>query len=150
MQEALKDYPVIIDIKVAWGEMDSFQHVNNVVYFRYFESCRIAYMERVKVFEYMEATGIGPILASCRCKFRRPLTYPDSISVGSKVTEIGRDRFLMEHRIFSHGLSAIAAEGDGVVVAYDYRKNHKVAIPSDWKQKILELEQNGLVGFTQR
>ena len=37
----LENYPVVIEIPVAWGDMDAFQHVNNVAYFRYFESARI-------------------------------------------------------------------------------------------------------------
>ncbi len=47
MQEILKHYSVIIETPVAWGEMDAFQHVNNIVYFRYFESVRIAYFEKI-------------------------------------------------------------------------------------------------------
>ena len=40
--DPLAGYPVRIEVPVAWGEMDAFGHVNNVVYFRYFESARIA------------------------------------------------------------------------------------------------------------
>lgn len=41
LPEPLAGFPVRVDIPVAWGEMDAFGHVNNVVYFRYFESARI-------------------------------------------------------------------------------------------------------------
>jgi acyl-CoA thioester hydrolase len=46
MQDLLAEYPLVIEIPVAWGEMDAFQHVNNIVYLRYAESARIAYLER--------------------------------------------------------------------------------------------------------
>ena len=46
MEKLTERYPVVIEIPVAWGEMDAFQHLNNIVYFRYFESARIAYFER--------------------------------------------------------------------------------------------------------
>ena len=42
MNSPVADYPVVIEIPVAWGEMDAYGHVNNIVYFRYFESARIA------------------------------------------------------------------------------------------------------------
>ena len=45
MSPVLEGYQVTIDVNVAWGEMDAFEHVNNVVYFRYFESVRMAYFE---------------------------------------------------------------------------------------------------------
>ena len=49
MDELLAHCPVVIEVPVAWGEMDSFQHVNNIVYLRYFESARIAYFERLSL-----------------------------------------------------------------------------------------------------
>lgn len=47
MDTLLKDFPVITEIKVAWGEMDALQHVNNVVYFRYFETARLDYFNKL-------------------------------------------------------------------------------------------------------
>jgi len=85
MEALLTSYPVVIEFSVAWGDMDAFQHVNNVMYFKYFESARIAYFEKIKFQDYMEKTAIGPILANTQCTFKIPLTYPDQVSVGAKV-----------------------------------------------------------------
>ena len=98
MSELLAEFPVIIEIPVAWGEMDAFQHVNNIVYFRYFESGRIAYLERTGLMAAMTEHGVGPILASASCKFKFPLTYPDRVLVGVRVGDIGADRFAMLER----------------------------------------------------
>ena len=133
-------FPVVIEIPVAWGEMDAFQHVNNIVYFRYVESARIVYFERLGFIEIMEQTGIGPILAETRCRYRRPLTYPDTVSVGARVSEIGEDRFMMEYRIVSHKLEAIAAEGEGTLVSYNYREKRKAPIPDRVRRRIEEME----------
>ena len=62
MQELLKSFPVVAKVPVRWGDMDSFQHVNNVSYFRYFESARIQYFEAIGVIDIVEQMGIGPIL----------------------------------------------------------------------------------------
>ena len=51
---------MVIEIPVAWGEMDSMGHVNNIVYFRYFETARMNYLERIGFIEEMNRTGIGP------------------------------------------------------------------------------------------
>jgi len=67
-----------IQITVAWGEMDAFQHVNNVVYFKYFESARINYFEETGINAHMQTTGVGPILGNTQCRFKAPLTYPDT------------------------------------------------------------------------
>lgn len=60
MKELLDDYPVIVDFPIAWGDMDAFQHVNNIMYFKYFESARISYFERIDLIKVMNETGIGP------------------------------------------------------------------------------------------
>lgn len=143
MENILGDFPVIIEIPIAWGEMDAFRHVNNVAYFRYLESSRIAYFEKMNGWAYLEQTGVGPILATTHCRYRIPLTYPDVVSVGARVSNIGDDRFTMKHIIVSHRLSKIAAEGDGVLVTYDYRKKRKVPLPADLRQSILDIERSG-------
>jgi acyl-CoA thioester hydrolase len=141
MKELLKDCPVVIEIPVAWGEMDSMQHVNNAVYFRYFESARIAYFDRVNFRELMDK-GIGAILASIQCKFKIPLTYPDTVSVGVRVSNMEEDRFIIQHYVVSHRLQKIAAEGEGIVVSYNYKENRKTAIPQELKERIIALEKS--------
>ena len=142
MKEPLASCPVVIEIPVAWGEMDSLRHINNVMYFRYFESARIAYFEKLGVWEYMNQTGIGPILASIQCKFKIPLTYPDTLSVGTRISRIEEDRFVMEYYAMSHKSQTTAAEGEGVIVSYNYHENKKTPLPKEMKQRILALEQS--------
>jgi acyl-CoA thioester hydrolase len=142
VNELLTGFPVVIDIPVAWGEMDSLRHVNNIVYFRYFESARIAYFEKLRFWEFMNQTGVGPILASIQCKFKIPLTYPDTVSVGTRIPSMEQDRFVMEYRAVSHKSQAIAAEGEGVVVSYNYRESKKTPLPEEMKQRILALEES--------
>jgi acyl-CoA thioester hydrolase len=142
MKSLLEHCPVDIEIPVAWGEMDAFRHLNNIVYLRYFESARAAYFERINFFEYTEQTGVGPILASISCKFRVPLTYPDTVSVGVRVSRIEDDRFAMEYHIVSHKHRKVAAEGDGLIVCFNYTENKKAAIPGELRQRIEKLERD--------
>jgi acyl-CoA thioester hydrolase len=141
INDFLKGFPVVVEIPVAWGEMDSFQHVNNVVYFRYFESARIAYSEKIGLQEYKEKTGIGPILGSTACKYKLPLTYPDTVSVGAKIVSVEEDRFTMNYVVVSHRHQKIAAEGEGVIVMYDYREGKKTALPDAIRSRILALDR---------
>lgn len=144
MEKLLEGYPVVIEIPIAWGEMDSLQHVNNIVYFRYFESARMAYFHEIDIWSYMDETGIGPILASTACKFRIPLSYPDTVSVGTRIINVDEDRFVMKYVAVSHQHQRIAAEGEGVIVSYDYRGKKKAPLPEEIKARIEMLERNGL------
>jgi acyl-CoA thioester hydrolase len=136
----LADFPVVIETPVAWGEMDAFGHVNNVVYFRYFESGRIAYFRRLGMTDFLDQSGVGPILASVNCRFKFPLTFPDTIWVGAAVSEIGDDRFTMRHRIVSQRHDRIAAEGEGVIVTYHYGDGRKAPLPDPVRNAILQIE----------
>jgi acyl-CoA thioester hydrolase len=139
MADHLEGFPVTMDVTVAWGEMDAFGHVNNIIYFRYFESARIEFLLAIGLADPDTNDGVGPILASTHCRFRLPLTFPDTVRVGARCSEIARDRFTMEYRIVSTAQDAVAAEGGGVVVAYDYRRKQKAALPDAVVRRIHEL-----------
>jgi acyl-CoA thioester hydrolase len=141
--ELLKRFPVAVEIPVAWGEMDAFRHVNNIVYFRYFETARIEYLRRVGFGGEREEDGIGPIMANVQCRFRRPVTFPDTVTVGARVPEVGEDRFTMDYRLVSRALGDVAADGSGVVVAYDYRALRKATLPAAVRAEIERLEGRG-------
>src|SRR5438132_11153085 len=106
IQKLLAGFPVIVELPVVWGEMDSYRHVNNVVYFRYFESARLEYFRRLDWFAFEKETGVSPILAATQARFRKPLTYPDTIHVGARVVAVAEDRFTLDHLIVSlqHGV----------------------------------------------
>jgi len=141
--DVLSACTVTMNVPVAWGEMDAMGHVNNIIYFRYFETIRIEYFNRLKLMEYSQETGIGPILASTECRFKMPLQFPDTIIVGAKILSMEEDRVVMGYEVFSTRHQRIAAEGEGVVVTYDYRNNKKVPIPDVLRKRIMELEKIG-------
>lgn len=138
----LSGFPVVIELPVLWGEMDSYRHVNNAVYFRYFESARLEYFKRLGWFDYEQQTGIGPILAATQARFRKPLTYPDTIRVGAHVSALAEDRFTMDHVIVSQRLGTVAAEGQGTIVTFHYGQGTKVPIPDELRRRIAELEMS--------
>jgi acyl-CoA thioester hydrolase len=134
-----RGHPVTRDIPVAWGEMDAFGHVNNIIYFRYFEIARIALFERVGLLEPSGTGGIGPILAATECRFRIPLSYPDTVTAAAWIADLADDRFQMGFAIFSHAHDRIAAEGTGRIVAYDYVNGRKSVLGDEIREKLATL-----------
>jgi len=136
--ESLGRWPVTIEVPVAWGDVDAIGHVNNVVYLRWFESARIAYWERVA--ETHRIHELGPILARQEIDYKLPLRYPDRVRASVTVTKLGRTSFTMGYRIHSVTLGAVAAEGQGVCVMFDYQRGEKIPIPDDLRSAVLALE----------
>jgi acyl-CoA thioester hydrolase len=136
-------YPVVVQIPVAWGDMDAMQHVNNTAYFRYFESARVAYFGKLGLLGFKDESGIGVILASTNCRFRRALFYPDTVSAGARVSSIEDDSLVIEQALYSERLQSIAATSESLIVPFDYRQNKRVATPEFFRRKIEELERRG-------
>lgn len=127
----LQDYPIRISQDVLWGDMDAFEHVNNTVYFRYFEDARIATFNEINVIKYKQERQIGPILANTQCHFKLPLKFPDRIHIGSRIVGLGTKKFTMQYAVYSENFDAIVAEGDGLIVYYDYANNKSCEIPTE-------------------
>jgi acyl-CoA thioester hydrolase len=136
----LTGFPIVVEHTVAWGDMDAYQHVNNVVYFRYFENARIPWLDRIGWIRLREEQGLGPIIASTSARYRRPVTYPDRLLIGVRAIDVQFDRVTIEYRILSTKLNALAADGQAVVVSYDYRAAAKCAIPASVEAAIRALQ----------
>jgi acyl-CoA thioester hydrolase len=139
-KDLLAEYPVVVTLPVPWGDQDAFGHVNNTVYFRWMESARIAHGRRIGLFDVLKNDGIGPILASASCDYRRPVNFPDTVHVGIRVTRIGRTSISHEQRIVSHQQAAIVAEGTSTTVVLDYNTNRPYPVPESIRQAITALE----------
>jgi len=137
----LSSHPVSISLPVQWGDQDAFNHVNNVVYYRWMESARIEYFRVAGLGVGISPQGTGPILASLKCDFRRQLAYPETVVVSASIASIGRTSLKMAHLIYSTAQQAVAAEGDSVIVMFDYRAQKPVAISDEIRAAIGSLEK---------
>lgn len=126
----LAGFPIVERVPVAWGDMDAFVHVNNIVYLKWFETARIACFEAIGWLEWMRAHGVGPILARTSCVYRAPVRFPDTVWVGARIDDLGADRFTMIYRVVSEKLGRVAAEGDGRIVSFNYATQSKAPIPA--------------------
>lgn len=124
-----KEYHVVLTQDVIWNDMDAYGHVNNTVYLRYFESARIAWFDAIGISEHKARTGIGPILANVMCNFRLPLDYPDRIQIACRGRILSPKKIRTEYAVLSERHGAAAADGEGLVVYYDYNTGRSCEIP---------------------
>lgn len=142
-------YPVTIAFPIHWGDMDTLGHVNNVRYFRWFESARIACFERIGV--STTGRGVGPILASTSCDFLRPLVYPADVVVGARIVRVGETSMTLEYGLWRAGAEEeLHARGASVVVLVNYDTGVKVRVPDDVRQAIALLGRHAAEQASQR
>jgi|TARA_B110000914_G_scaffold136881_1_gene119735 acyl-CoA thioester hydrolase len=135
-----QQYIVSTEIKVKWGEMDAFQHLNNTVYIRYIEDGRIDLLEKLGMSSDMKTFNIGPILASIQCDYLAPVTYPDTVIVFSTATQTGAKKIELEHKLWSTQQNRLVAKGIGIGVYYDYKALKSCVIPDFIAAKLAALK----------
>ena len=111
-------YPLSVPIEVRFRDMDSMGHVNNAVFFTYFENARIAYWRAVPAIRSRQA--LDYILARAECDFRSPTTVEDALTCHIRVSSFGRSSFTFEYLLRDERSGRVVAEGRTVQALYDY------------------------------
>lgn len=133
----LSQYPIILEQNVAWGDMDAFGHVNNVMYYRYIESSRILYFQHLKTYQQ----GVLTVIASNQCKYLKPVFYPDVLKVAARVDELRNSAVRMHYVLYSEAQKEIVATAEAVVVFVDPVEMKKTFIPKQIRESIIQFEQ---------
>ncbi len=116
-------------IDVQWGDVDRMQHVNNVVYFRWLETARTNYFERLSFAKHVPH-NVYPILVSIRCDYRTQMRHPDTVDVGYATLRLGSSSVTHAYRVFSREQQKIVAEGEGTWICFDYGAQKPLPLPS--------------------
>ena len=123
-------------IPIRWGDMDAMGHVNNTIYFRYFEIARLDWI--FKVTGQTVLAGEGPVIVNAFCSFLRQLEFPGDLLARQYVAHPGRssfDTYLTLERTDLPGV--IWAEGGAKTVWTDYKAKKSVPMP-DWFRALIE------------
>ena len=137
--EPLRIFPVVVEIPVQWGDQDAYQHVNNVISLRWFETARIAYFQH-SLIQGLEADGMAPILAQACCNFRQQVKYPDTVLSACRISRVGGKSLTMDHAIYSLEQQLIVSDGTCITVMFDYNKNESMMVIDQVQQMIETME----------
>ncbi|WP_343598393.1 thioesterase family protein [Acinetobacter sp.] len=136
--QSLQQYPIIYQQSVAWGDMDAFGHVNNVIYYRYIESARIQYLNTLNIFN----EALYSVVATNQCQYLKPVFFPDQLKIGVRVVEMRNSAIRMEYLLWSQQQQTVVALAEAVIVFVDQKELKKTKIPEQIRQKIIQLEEN--------
>ncbi|TDL23718.1 Thioesterase/thiol ester dehydrase-isomerase [Rickenella mellea] len=114
--------------RMAWGDQDSFRHLNNVHYLKYIESARIHWMTSLalelggeqRVREMLTGKGVSLILKDISIKFKRPVNFPDTLLIAHRPHDLHPTHFSNGAALWSFAQRTIVATSDSTLVWYDY------------------------------
>jgi acyl-CoA thioester hydrolase len=107
---------------------DVYGHVNNVVYYSYFDTVVNEYLIRTGVLDYERGAIIG-LVAETHCNYFAPLAFPDRVEAGLRVTRLGASSVRYEVGLFREGEEQAAAQGHFVHVYVDRVTRRPVSLP---------------------
>jgi len=133
------DYPYIQRITTRWMDNDVYGHVNNVVYYSYFDTVINTWLIECAGLDIHTGARIG-LCAESHCVFKAPIAFPQVVEAGLRVEKLGRSSVRYGIGLFIEGHDAPAAEGWFVHVFVDRVTRQAAAIDDGMRaalQKIL-------------
>lgn len=132
-----------VPVTPRFRDLDSLGHINNAVYFTYFEIGRNAYWHHL--FGIRRLAQANFILAKAEINYRRQAREDQRLIVGVRTSRIGRTSFDFDYRIVTEDSDDVIAEGRTVQVVFDYAANRKLDMSPEVRDAILSFEGPGNV-----
>jgi acyl-CoA thioester hydrolase len=122
--------------RVRFGDLDAMRHLNNVVFLRYFESARIAYVQQLlEGRDPVHPEGsFALIFAQCHIDYRSPGQYDEEVAIRVRPADVGTKSFRLEFDMRVG--DRLLAEGHGVLVGYDYETGATAELPRPFKTRL--------------
>ncbi|MSP49401.1 MAG: acyl-CoA thioesterase [Alphaproteobacteria bacterium] len=136
--ETRGDYGHWLEIPTRWMDNDVYGHVNNVVYYSYFDTVINAYLIEAGKLDIETGPAIGLCVES-QCRYFKSLAFPDRIDAGLRVGKLGRSSVRYEIGLFRSGDGAPAAVGHFVHVFVDRDGRRPTPIPEPMRAALARL-----------
>ena len=135
-----KDYVHFSRITTRWNDNDVYGHVNNVIYYSYFDTVVNKYLIDAKCLDPQQSSIVG-LVVETQCQYFRPITFPDTVDAGIRVAKLGTSSVRYEVGLFRNDDETAAAQGYFVHVYVDRAANKSVPIPEDTRRQLLPLNR---------
>jgi acyl-CoA thioester hydrolase len=123
-------YSVFRQITTRWMDNDAYGHVNNVVYYSWFDTAVNAHLIEQGVLDITQGDTIG-LVVETQCNYFAPLAFPQSVEAGLRVAQLGHSSVRYEVGLFAQGAPLTAAKGHFVHVYVQRVSRKPVALPFD-------------------
>ena len=132
------DYRVHRLIPTRWMDNDAYGHVNNVVYYSWFDTVVNAWLIEQSLLDIHHGNPIG-LVVETGCRYNRSVAFPETVEAGLRIAKLGNSSVRWEVGLFTAGHEAPAAEGHFVHVYVDRETRRPAPLPDAWRQVLLPL-----------
>jgi acyl-CoA thioester hydrolase len=136
--ETRGEYRHFLEIPTRWMDNDVYGHVNNVVYYSYFDTVVNGYLISSGALDIEESSVIG-LVVETQCRYFKPITFPDAVHAGLRVARLGNSSVRYEVGIFRNDEETVAAHGHFVHVYVDSENRRPAALPPGMREALERL-----------
>jgi acyl-CoA thioester hydrolase len=136
--ETRDQYQRYLTIPTRWMDNDVYGHVNNVVYYSYFDTVVNEYLVTSGSLDIERSQVIG-LVVETRCRFFRPITFPDTVHAGLRVARLGDSSVRYEIGLFRNDEETAAAQGYFVHVYVDRETRRTARLPAETREALEKL-----------
>lgn len=134
----MEGFGVVREFIVHWGDMDALGHVNNTRHLRWMETVRVDLFHKIEL-RTGGSKAHGPILANLSVDYHKPIHYPDTVSVGTRVASLGNSSFKLEN-VVRDGAGDLCATGECTIVLYDFESQRSVKLSDELRAALEEFQ----------
>jgi acyl-CoA thioester hydrolase len=135
-------YPVLRPLTTRWGDNDVYGHINNVVYYGWFDTAVNAWLIEQGLLDVAGGDPIG-LVVETGCRYARSLAYPEPVEVGLGIEHVGRSSVRYGLGVFGQSSDEAAAQGHFVHVYVDRLSRRPVELPAAWRRTLLQISMTG-------
>jgi acyl-CoA thioester hydrolase len=122
------DYPRFVDITTRWMDNDAYGHVNNVVYYSFFDTAVNQILIEAGILDIARGDVVG-LVVETQCDYFSPVTFPDRVRAGCRIARLGATSVRYEIGLFRNDDERAAAQGHFVHVYVERGSRRPVAVP---------------------
>lgn len=137
--DSLEDYKHFLKIQTRWADNDVYGHVNNAVYYFYFDTVVNAYLIRKDVLDIATGDTIG-LVVKTNCDYFAPMSFPDVVNAGLRVSHIGKSSVTYDVGLFRNDETTSSAQGQFTHVYVERETRRPVAISEERKGVLIGLK----------
>ena len=137
-EEIRNDYRHVLPLQIRFNDVDKFGHVNNTVYFQFYDTAKTDYI--ATVCKGVDWERLAIVVVKIEAEFVAQIKGNDHIAGRARIVKIGNKSFHLEQDVIGSDTHEVKSRCLSVMVLYDLERQQTIPLPDEWRKAITNYE----------
>jgi acyl-CoA thioester hydrolase len=137
-EERSNDYRHVLPLQIRFNDVDKFGHVNNTVYFQFYDTAKTDYI--ATVCKGVDWKRLAIVVVKIEAEFVAQIKGDDHIAGRTRIVKIGNKSFHLEQDVIDTNTQEVKSRCLSVMVLYDLERQQTIPLPDEWRRAIIDYE----------